>query len=343
MTMKKRGILLLAVLLLALCLPLACCGETTSKQLENAYVLITKSSNNPYFTYAASGFRDAVTASGGKAVVLEPDKATAEEQISLIRSCIRDNAKAIAIAANDTTALAPVLQEAMDRGIQVSTLDSNTTPDSHAVFVNQVSSQMLAQCLMDAVYDLSGGEGAWAILSTTNQAGNQNSWIKGMQAIMTQESYRDLRLVDIAFGEDNAQLSKTRVEAILEQYPDLKVLCVPTVVGMRAAAEVLAESGSDVKLTGLGMPSEMADYMTGRDPLCPVMYLWDPGDMGQLSAYVSMALTDGAITGASGEVLVTPDGTQYKIEESTMGGSEIIVGEPQKFTPENIGQWKDVF
>lgn len=164
-----------------------------------------------------------------------------------------------------------------------------------------------------------------------------------MQAIMPQELYRNLRLVDIAFGEDNAELSKTRVEAILEAHPDLKVLCVPTVVGMRAAAEVLAESGSDVKLTGLGMPSEMADYMTGADPLCPVMYLWDPGAMGKLSAYVSMALTDGTITGAPGEVLVTPEGTRYEIVESAMGGSEIIVGEPQKFTPENIGQWKDVF
>lgn len=341
--MKKRGISLLLAVLLSLCLLLSGCGEQSAKQLENAYVLITKSSNNPYFTYMASGFRNAVTASGGKAVVLEPDKATAEAQISLIRSCIRANVKAIAIAANDTTALAPVLQEAMSRGIQVSTLDSNTTLESHAVFVNQVSSQMLAQCLMDAVYDLSGGEGAWAILSTTNQAGNQNSWIQGIQAIMTQEPYRNLRLVDIAFGEDNAELSKSKVEDILKQYPDLKVLCVPTVVGMRAAAEVLAESGSDVKLTGLGMPSEIADYMTGPDPLCPVMYLWDPGDMGKLSAYVSMALTDGAITGVSGETLVTPDGTEYQIEESAMGGSEIIVGEPQKFTPENIGQWKDVF
>lgn len=341
--MRRRAILLLTALLLALCLPLSGCAEQSARQLEIAYVLITKSSNNPYFTYAASGFRDGVSESGGKAVVLEPDKATAEEQISLIRSCIRAGAKAIAIAANDTTALETVLQEAMDRGIQVSTLDSNSTPDSHAVFVNQVSSQMLAQCLMDAVYELSGGEGAQAILSTTNQAGNQNSWIKDMQAIMPQEPYRNLRLVDIAFGEDNAELSKTRVEAILEAHPDLKVLCVPTVVGMRAAAEVLAESGSDVKLTGLGMPSEMADYMTGADPLCPVMYLWDPGAMGKLSAYVSMALTDGTITGAPGEVLVTPEGTRYEIVESAMGGSEIIVGEPQKFTPENIGQWKDVF
>ncbi len=336
----KKIILFLLLFSLLFC---ACSDSVPAAELEGAHVLITKSSDNPYFDYTAEGFRQAVRKNGQKAVVLEPDKATAEAQITLIRSCIRADVRTIAIAANDTMALSPILHEAMEKGIQVSTLDSNTSVDSHAVFVNQVSSPTLAQCLLDAVYDLSGGEGTWAILSTTNQAGNQNAWIKEMQRLMTGETYRDLRLVDISFGEDNAELSKTKVEELLQRFPDLKVLCAPTVVGMRAAAEVLAASDSDVKLTGLGMPSEMADYMTGDDPLCPVMYLWDPGAMGRLSAYVSMALTDGAITGQPGETLTTPDGTLYRIEESPLGGSEIIVGDPQKFDAVNINTWRDVF
>lgn len=133
------------------------------------------------------------------------------------------------------------------------------------------------------------------------------------------------------------------MEDLLRRYPDLKVICAPTVVGMRAAAEVLEESGSEVKLTGLGLPSEMADYMLGDDPICPVMYLWDPISIGKLSAYVSLALTDGEITGAAGEVLRAPDGNSYQIVESVLGGSEVIVGEPQEFTPENIAEWRDRF
>ena len=339
--MKKN---LVFYILLCVCILFAgCAKDPIGESMKGAYVLITKSAGNPYNSHMANGFRMAIEESGNKAVVLEPDKTTAEEQISLIRTCIREKVLAISIAANDTTALDSVLQEAMDQGIQVSTVDSNTSKDSHAVFVNQVAAETLAECLMETVYELSGGAGSWAILSTTNQAGNQNAWIREMQGLMTQEKYQDLRLVSIAFGEDDAALSKTKVEEMIAQYPDLKVICSPTVVGMRAAAEVLAEKDLDIKLTGLGLPSEMADFMTGDDPLCPAMYLWNPISIGKLSAYVSMALTEGAITGAPGEAVCAPDDTQYRIVESVLGGSEVIVGEPLKFTSENISQWKEVF
>jgi len=338
--MLKR---ILPLLLAALLLLSGCAEQTARKNLEGAYVLITKSSGNPYNDHMANGFRETITENGRKAVVLEPEKATAEAQIELIRSCIRADVRAISIAANDASALDSVLREAMEAGIQVSTMDSNSGEDSHSVFVNQVSARTLARNLMDAVYELSGGSGSWAILSTTNQAGNQSAWIREMQALMIQEPYRDLRLVDISFGEDDAALSKNKVRELLSQYPDLKVLCVPTVVGMRAAAEVLEEQSADVRLTGLGLPSEMADYMAGEAPLCPVMYLWDPISIGRLSAYVSMALTEGEITGAAGEILVTPEGKRHQIVESPLGGTEVIVGHPQEFTPENIGEWKDVF
>ena len=337
-----KRVLPLLLLLCGLCTALTGCSGQTG-DLKGAYVLITKSAGNPYNTLMAQGFEESIRECGGSPVILEPEKATAEEQISLINACIRGKVRSISIAANDTTALNPSLQRAMEQGIVISTLDSNTSEDSHILFVNQVSAETLAQNLMDAVYDLSGGGGTWAILSTTNQAGNQSAWIKAMQALMTQAPYQDLRLVSIAFGEDNAQLSREKVEKILEECPDLKVLCAPTVVGMRAAAEVLAERGSDVRLTGLGLPSEMAEFM-GRDaPICPVMYLWNPIAMGKLSGYISIALTEGTITGAPGETLQIPDGREYRIVERPLGGSEVVVGEPQKFTPDNIREWQDIF
>lgn len=341
--MKKRGLYLLAVLVLLLLIPAGCSWRERQQALSDAYVLITKSAGNPYNTHMANGFREVIRKSGGKPVVLEPEKATAEEQISLIRTCIEAGVRSISISANDTKALDSVLMEALNAGIPVSTMDSSTSRESHLVFVNQVSSEALAQKLMDAVYELSGGSGSWAILSTTNQAGNQSTWVREMQALMTEEPYRQLRLVDISFGEDDAALSRSKVEKLLEQHPDLKVLCAPTVVGMRAAAEVLEEKDSDVKLTGLGLPSEMVSYMLGEAPICPVMYLWDPIRIGRLSAYVSVALTDGSITGAAGEVLRTPDGTEYQIVESALGGTEVIAGAPQEFTPDNIGQWRELF
>ena len=54
-----------------------------------------------------------------------------------------------------------------------------------------------------------------------------------------------------------------------------------------------------MKLTGLGLPSEMSEYIGDDDEhSCPYMFLWNPEDVGKLSAYTSIALVKGDITGA---------------------------------------------
>ena len=109
-----------------------------------------------------------------------------------------------------------------------------------------------------------------------------------------------------------------------------------------AAAGVLQDKNSEVKLTVLGLPSEMADYI-GTDNVCPYMYLWNPIDVGRLGAYTSVALVNGDITGAAGETFTAGEMGGYEIVEASDGGTEIIVGPPFAFTPENIDEWKSVY
>ncbi len=89
----------------------------------------------------------------------------------------------------------------MAAGIKVSALDSSTNPESRMTFTNQAGTQEIGQALMDAVYDIAGGSGQWAIVSATSQATNQNAWIDAMKAIMESDSkYADLELVSIEYG-----------------------------------------------------------------------------------------------------------------------------------------------
>ena len=86
--------------------------------------------------------------------------------------------------------------------------------------------------------------------------------------------YSKLELVEVAYGDDEPQKSTDQTAALLEKYPDLKVICAPTTVGIAAAAKYLQDNGSACKLTGLGLPSEMLEY-TGADDehSCPYFYL----------------------------------------------------------------------
>ncbi len=319
-------------------------GTSSYNTSGKTYAIVTKSAGNPYNEKEASGFQEVIEQSGGTAVVVHPDAATADAQISVIQSLISQKVNTICIAANDENALQASLQQAMDAGIKVSCLDSKVNPESRATFVNQAGTDEIGEALMDAVLDISGGSGEWAILSATSQAANQNAWIESMKKIMEEDKYKDLKLVEIAYGDDENQKSTDQTQALLSKYPDLKVICAPTTVGISAAAKVIQDSGSSVKLTGLGLPSEMAQYIGDDDAhSCPYMFLWNPIDVGRLGAYTSMALEDGVITGKSGETFQTGDMGEYTITDAADGGTEIILGPPFRFDSSNIDEWKDVY
>ncbi len=309
---------------------------------QSVYAIVMKSGGNIYNEKQAMGFVEVIEAAGNTTIVSYPETTTAEDQIQIINGLIAKNVDGIAIAANDYDALESVLEKALEKGIHVISFDANVDSDSRETFVNQAEVHEVGEVLMDAVLDISQGEGQWAILSTTAQASNQNAWIEAMKDIMVDDKYGELKLVEVEYGEDDYETSKEKVRELLEEYPDLTVICAPTTVGIMAAAEVLKEENSTCKLTGLGLPSEMADYI-GEENVCPYMYLWSPIDVGMLSAYTLLALESGDITGQAGEVFVAGELGTYEIIESTDGGTEIIVGPPLKFDESNIAEWETCF
>jgi len=318
--------------------------DTKSDDSKKVYALVTKSAGNPYMEKTAEGFSKVIEEAGGEVIVKHPEAASADAQVTVIQSLISQGVDSISIAANDANALQAALEEAMEAGIKVSCLDSSVNAASRQVFVNQAGTEEIGQSLMDAVLDITGGEGQWAILSATSQATNQNAWIEAMKEVMKDDKYSKLELVEVAYGDDEPQKSTDQTQALLSKYPDLKVICAPTTVGINAAAKVLQDEKSSVKLTGLGLPSEMAEYIgDGDDNSCPYMYLWNPIDVGRLGAYTAIALVNGDITGAAGDKFSAGDMGDYEIVKAADDGTEIILGPPFKFDSSNIDEWKDVY
>ena len=306
--------------------------------------LVGKSAGNAFFEIAAESFVAAAEAEGAEVEVVYPETATADAQIKVLDNLISQDFDAICIAANDVNALQAKLEEAMDMGIKVASFDSAPNPDSRMVFVNQAGTVAVGQALIDAVYDIAGGEGQWAVLSATSQASNQNAWIDAMKTIMEDEKYAGLELVEVAYGDDEPQKSTDQTAALLQNYPDLKVICAPTTVGIAAGAKYLQDNASATKLTGLGLPSEMLEY-TGADDAhsCPYFYLWDMQGLGKLSAYATIALVNEEITGALDETFTAGDLGEYTITAADDGGTEIVLGLPLQFNPENIEEMAKLY
>lgn len=307
------------------------------------FAILVKSAGNPYNEKESAGFKEVIEAAGAKAIIKAPESATAEAQITMINELISQKVDAIAIAGNDFDALEPALKKAMKEGIKVLSLDAAVNSNSRMVHINQADSEKIGRTLIQATKEMVGGSGQIAILSATSQAANQNTWIEWMKKELEEGDYSGLDLVKIAYGDDEFQKSVDETEALLKNYPDLKAIIAPTTVGIMAAAKVVTDKGliGKVSVTGLGLPSEMAEYIANGS--CPWMYLWNPIDVGGLAAYASIALVKGDIAGAQGDKFEAGTLGSYEVISAQDGGTEVLLGAPFKFEPANIDEWKSVY
>ena len=342
--MKKLMVSVLCVLILSMVLtPVFAGGVKDSGKEKHAFVF--KNTGNPYGEKQMEGFKTVIEEQGFEAILRAPEQPTAEAQIQIIEQLIAQKVKSICLTANDYDALQPVLTKAMNAGIKVTAADSNVNPASRMTFINQADPELIGRTLVRAAYDLTGGSGDFAILSATSQASNQNLWIEWMKKELAENSakYKNLHLVKVAYGDDLRDKSVSETEALLRTYPNLKCIVAPTTVGIAAAAKVVSDKGFIGKLavTGLGLPSEMAEYIGNGS--CPYMYLWNPIDVGRLAGYTSVALASGKITGKAGEKFTAGKLGDFTVTKASDGGTEVLLGSPFKFDKANINEWKTVY
>lgn len=342
--LKKVSIFLLtavlSILLLAACSQDGKTGKGDGG--KDKYAFIFKNTGNPYGEKMMDGFKEAVEKLGGEVILRSPDQPTAEGQIQIIEQLIQQKVAAIAVAGNDNDALEPVLKKAMNQGIKVISVDSAVNADSRILHVNQANPERIGRIQIEAVAEMIGGEGEIAVLSATSQATNQNTWIEWMKEELKDPAYSKMELVKVAYGDDLRDKSVSETEALLKSYPNLKAIIAPTTVGIAAAGKVLTDKNlkDKVKLTGLGLPSEMATYL--ENGVSPWMYLWNPIDVGSAAGYIIHGLVKGDIKGELGESVET--GVFGKLEIVEDGdGVQVMLGDPYKFDADNIADWKDVY
>lgn len=347
----KKMLLTSLVLLMSLSLLAACGSNSTNKDStsnggsssdKKKHAIIFKNTGNPYGEKMMQGFEQVITELGHEAILKAPDQPTAEAQIAMIEELIAQKVDSISIAANDNDALQPALKKAMDRGIKVLSLDSAANAQSRMVHVNQADPERIGRTLISGIAEMIGGEGQIAILSATSQATNQNIWIEWMKKELEDPKYAKIELVKVAYGDDLRDKSVSETEALLKSYPDLKGIIAPTTVGIAAAGKVLTDKGlkGKVQLTGLGLPSEMAEYI--ENGVCQWMYLWNPIDVGELAGHTAEALVKGTITGKVGDKFTAGGLGEMTIVEDG-DGTQIMLGDPYKFDASNIAEWKDVY
>ena len=116
------------------------------------------------------------------------------------------------------------------------------------------------------------------------------------------------------YGDDVSDKSYREAVALLKQHPDLAVLVSISSVGIVASARAVEDQGltGKVKVTGLGLPSELVGYV--EKGVVPKFAIWNPIDLGYSTMQIATRLARGddpakaVYMGRMGEVTFGPDG-----------------------------------
>ena len=197
-----------------------------------------------------------------------PTTPTAEGQIEVLNSLIAQRVDAIAVSANDPDALVPTLKRAMERGIKVVSYDSAVAPRGPP---------RAPRAVLRSAHRRNRGGADRGARAQVARARASSPWCRprplppiripgSPKCARRWPQHPGLELVSVVYGDDVSDKSYREAVALLKQHPDLAVLVSISSVGIVATARAVEDQGltGKVKVTGLGLPSELAGYVRER-------------------------------------------------------------------------------
>ncbi len=223
-------------------------------------------------------------------------------QIEIVTNATTQGVGAIMISNNSGDQIVPAAKAAKAKGIKVVTWDSQIpSGEGEDVFVAQVDFSETGKVMADMALKILPNGGEFAILSASPDAANQNAWIAAMETALKDPKYAKLKQDGIVYGNDQSEKSYQQTLALVDKYPNMKLIMAPTSVGIVAAAKALQDEKlcDKIKVSGLGVPSEMLAYT--KNGCAPNFALWSFIDLGYLTYYTAYALATGEIKAEPGQ------------------------------------------
>lgn len=294
--------------------------------------MMPKNKGNPYFASCRLGAQEAAQALGVTLLWDGPTETDPAKQNDVVESWITRGVDVIAVSVENREAISTVLRKARGRGIKVLTWDADAEPDARDFFVNQATPEGIADVLVGHAARLLGGQGgAFAIITGSLTAANQNEWIRQIRKLLA-EKYPNLTIADIRPSDDDRQRAFTETQTLLKVHPDVKVIMAIASPAVPGAAEAVKQAGrTDVRVTGLGLPNDAKPYL--KQGLLDSVVLWNTQDLGYLTVQTAYALAKGTLKPGATTLAAG------RLNAVKVAGDNVILGTPFTFTKENVDQF----
>lgn len=288
-----------------------------------------------YFNATQAGIAEAAEELGNVDIIFDGGTTDSiEDQIEIIDSYITQGVHGVLFAANDPVAISPVLRRALEEGIHVVGYDANSEPDARTWFVNQAQFNGIAKAVIDSLVDQKGADASFGIVTSSFNAPNQGRWIAEMQAYAS-NCYPELEWLETLEAAEDAVLSFQQAQTLINKYgDDLDGILAMTSVATPNSADAVQQAGlcEQIAVVGLATPNDMKPFVNSgcvRD-----VVLWNPVDLGYAAMYVMRAVADGELQPGDTSVEAGRLG-----ELSIINGSEVLLGAPFIYNPDNINDF----
>jgi rhamnose transport system substrate-binding protein/rhamnose transport system permease protein len=292
--------------------------------------MMPKAKGDPYFVSCRVGADEAAGELGVELIWDGPTGLDAARQNEVIDNWITRKVDVIAVAVENRAGISTVLRKARERGIKVLTWDADAEPDARDFFVNQATSEGIANTLTDEAARLLGGTGEFAIITGALSAANQNEWIAYIRKRLA--NHPGLRLATIRPSDDDRDKAFAETQTIMRVHANVKLVMAISAPAVPGAAEAVRQAGrKDVNVIGLSLPNINKPYV--HSGVVQTVVLWNTRDLGYATVHAGVALLRGTLAAGAASV---PIGRLGALE---IRGSEIILGAPLKFTKANIDRF----
>ena len=293
--------------------------------------MMPKAKGDPYFVSCRAGAEEAARELGVELIWDGPTSLDAARQNELVENWITRKVDVIAVAVENRGGISSVLRKARERGIKVLTWDADAEPDARDFFVNQATSEGIANTLTDEAARLLGGKGEFAIITGALSAANQNEWISFIKKRQA-DKYPNLKLATIRPSDDDRDKAFAETQTIMRVYPSVKLVMAISAPAVPGSAEAVRQANRrDVNVIGLSLPNMNKPYV--HDGWVQTVVLWNTKDLGYLTVLAGSLLTQNKISSTTSSFEAGRLGTIQ------IRGSEIILGAPVMFTKANIDRF----
>ena len=236
-----------------------------------------------------------------------------DKQIEMVTAALAKNPSAICLAALDSKALIPQLEEAQSKGIPVVGFDSGVDSDI-PVTTAATDNIAAAAYAADKMAELIGGEGEVAVIvhDQTSRTGidRRDGFVNRIA-----EAYPNIKVVDVQYGGGDQLKSTDLAKAIIQAHPNLKGFFGANEGSIIGVLNAVTELGMEGKITVIG-------YDAGKQQKDAIRSGVEAGAVSQDPVGIGYKCVEAAVKAVNGEELPKVIDTGFKWYDATNIDSE---------------------